>query len=316
MGRTHFTFDSDDGTKIYVNVWAPEEPARGIVQISHGMVEHSERYDRFAQDLNKHGFKVYANDHRGHGRTAGSVEKVGYLADSDGFEWLVKDMGKLTDIIRKENPDLPVFLFGHSMGSFASQRYIQLYADKIRGVILSGSNGNSLLFPLGRHFAKGEVRKQGPHGRSEKMNKMSFGSYNNAFKPARTDFDWLSRDEQEVDKYIADPYCGAVCASEFYYDFMDGLVTLFRPENVAKVPTGLPILIVSGSMDPVGNAGRGVVKLKKMYEKHGVKDLQMKLYEGARHEILNETNRDEVMGDIEEWLERHMPEKEAGHAGV
>ena len=306
MKTREFCFNSDEGTKIYTYVFEPEEgPVTGVVQIVHGMVEHAMRYERFAEALTAHGYKVYAHDQRGHGKTAGSPENVGHLADSDGFNWLVKDAHKLTGIIREENPGLPLILFGHSMGSFVSQRYMELYGKDVEGVVLSGSNGASILFTFGRIAAKMELKKNGPTARSPKLNGLAFGSYNKKFNPKRTDFDWLSRDHAEVDKYIADPYCGQICTCEFYYDFMDGLVTLSKKENVKKIPADLPVLIVSGDMDPVGDYGKGVKKLYETYCENGMKDVKMKLYPGAHLEILNETNREEVTEDVIAWIERH-----------
>ena len=308
METENFSFTSRcDGLEIQCYAWKEVEPlkVKGVVQIAHGMVEHAARYQRFAKYLNSQGYLVYANDHRGHGKTAGKPEDVGYLGDKDGFERMVQDCHQLTEMIKKEHPDLPLYFFGHSMGSFITQRYIQEFGKEIKGAILSGSNGSSPIFGVAKIIAKGEIKKNGPKGKSEKMNKLSFGSYNDNFKPNRTDYDWLSRDNAEVDKYIADPYCGSVCSSQFYYDFMDGLVTIFKKSNVNNVPKDLPLLIISGSLDPVGAQGKGVTKLKNMYDKVGIKDVTMKLYPDARHEILNEINRDEVMNDIGNWLKQH-----------
>ncbi|MBQ1305004.1 MAG: lysophospholipase [Erysipelotrichales bacterium] len=307
MKTSNFRFTSKEGTEIFTYKFEPEEGTkiRGVVQIIHGMVEHAKRYERFAKALTNDGYIVYAHDQRGHGLTAGSPEKVGHLADSKGFYWLVEDAHQLTEIIRRNHPELPVFLFGHSMGSFESQRYIELYGKGLKGVVLSGSSGNSPLYFFGKLAAGMELKKQGPTARSPKLNNLSFGAYNKNFEPRRTDSDWLSRDNAEVDKYINDPYCGVVCTTEFYYDFMDGMTELHKKANVAKVPKDLPVLIVSGDMDPVGSNGKGVKKLYETYIGQGLKDVTMKLYPGARHEILNETNRDEVTADILQWIDAH-----------
>lgn len=309
MKSENFTFKDGEAVEIFTYKWLPEQEKdiKGIVQISHGMAETGARYERFAKFLTENGYAVYVNDHRGHGKTAGSVENVGYLGDNDGFNWLVEDMHQLSGIIKKENPGKPLILLGHSMGSFLSQRYIQLYGDELKGVILSGSNGKQgLLLKLGLLTAKGEIKKIGKKGRSEKLNKMSFGSYNNSFKPSRTDFDWLSRDEKEVDKYIDDPYCGGVFSAQFYYDFLTGLIEIEKSENIEKVPKNLPVYIFSGALDPVGKQGKGVMKLVEAYKKHNIADLRYKLYEGGRHEMLNETNREEVMKDVVDWIDAHI----------
>ncbi len=305
MLSKNFSFQSGDGTEVFVYHWSPEPDTKvkGMVQIAHGMAETAARYERFAEVLTKNGYLVYANDHRGHGKTAGSLEKVGYLAEEDGFGWMVKDMHQLTTLIKEEHPGLPVFLFGHSMGSFATQRYLMLFGKELKGAILSGSNGAAaLLHNLGFMVAGWEVKKKGRKVKSERMNQLSFGSFNNAFKPNRTEFDWLSRDNDEVDKYIKDPYCGDVFTAGFFYDFMKGLKEIDKASNVALIPKDLSIYIFSGGKDPVGGAGKGVNKLYRAYKKQGILDVTVKLYPDGRHEMLNETNREEVMGDVVAWM--------------
>lgn len=300
-----FTFKSGDGSEIFVYKWIPEDDKiKGVVQIAHGMAEHAKRYDRLARFLNKSGYIVYANDHRGHGKTAGSIDKLGYLADEDGFEWLVKDLQTLSSIIKEEHSNLPLFLLGHSMGSFAAQRYIMLSGKNLAGLILSGSNGKQgIMLKIGSFLAKREVKKHGRNTPSKQMNMMIFGGYNKAFKPVRTDFDWLSRDEEEVDKYINDPYCGTVFTAGFFYDFLRGLMGVEDRNNIALIPKDLPIYILSGDKDPVGKYGKGIIDLYKRYKNHGVNDLEYKLYKDGRHEMLNEINRDEVMTDLVAWLD-------------
>lgn len=301
-----FCFESEDGTNVFVYNWMPEDKvAKGVVQIAHGMAETAERYARFATVLTEHGYIVYANDHRGHGKTAGTLKNVGYLAEKNGFDWMVKDMHQLTNIIKTAHPNLPLFLFGHSMGSFASQRYLMLHSKELTGAILSGSNGSDpLLHNIGFLVAKNEVRKQGRKASSPKMNQMSFGSFNKPFKPNRTEYDWLSSDNAQVDAYIQDPYCGGIFTTGFFYDFLEGLKTIDKVQNVKLVSKNLPIYIFSGEKDPVGRFGKGVKKLYHTYKKCGITDVSFKLYPGKRHEMLNETNRDEVMNDVVQWLEK------------
>lgn len=309
MELKNFTFKSEEGTEIYVYNWIPdsEVKVKGVVQIAHGMAETAARYERFAEFMTKNGYIVYINDHRGHGKTAGSVEKLGYLADEDGFEWMTKDLHQLSDIIKKEHPKLPLFLYGHSMGSYVTQRYIMLYGSELKGALLSGSNGKQgPILVVGGMIAKGEVKKSGRNLKSDKMNQMTFGGFNKAFRPNRTDFDWLSRDNAEVDKYIKDPYCGTVFTSGFFVDLLTGLKEIEKKEHIALVPKTLPILIFSGAMDPCGKNGKGVTRLYNTYLKHGIKDVTLKLYPEARHEVLNETNRDEVMKDVLAWVDSHI----------
>jgi len=305
----NFTFKSEEGTEIYVYNWFPNSDVKvkGVVQIAHGMAETAARYERFAEFMTKNGYIIYINDHRGHGKTAGSLENAGILADSDGFEWMVKDLHQLSDLIKKEHPELPLFLYGHSMGSYVAQRYIMLFGNELKGALLSGSNGKQgLILTIGTMVAKGEIKKNGRKAKSDKLNQMSFGGFNRAFRPNRTDFDWLSRDNAEVDKYVNDPYCGFVCTTGFFYDLLTGLKEIEKKENIALVPKKLPILIFSGAQDPCGKNGKGVTKLLNTYKKHGIEDVTLKLYPEARHEVLNETNRDEVMNDFVKWVDSHL----------
>lgn len=301
-------FQAPDGTELLGYEWLPESQTaiRGIVQICHGMGETASRYERFAKKLCESGYAVYAHDQRGHGRTAGSPEKVGFIADTDSFGLLVADLHQLNERIHAEFPDFPVFLFGHSMGSFVSQGFIQLYGNDIHGLVLSGTNGRQgFLLDAGKLIAQLEIRSKGRNVRSPMLNQLSFGTYNNAFKPTRTEFDWLSRDNSEVDAYINNPFCGGVFSTGFFLDFVVFLKNIQKSENLMKIPVKLPVFLVSGDKDPVGNAGKGVLLLKQTYEKLGMKDISLKLYAGARHEILNETNREEVMQDVLVWINAH-----------
>lgn len=308
MISKNFTFNSGDGKEIFVYIWLPDkEKIKAIVQISHGMAEHAKRYERLAKVLTENGYGVYANDHRGHGKTAGEVENLGYLGDEEGFNWLVEDVHDLSKIIKKEYPKTPLFLLGHSMGSFIAQRYIMLYGEQLEGVILSGSNGKQgITLNIGSILAKMEIKKNGKKAQSPKLDNLSFGSFNKAFTPNRTKFDWLSSDNEEVDKYVEDPYCGTVFTSGFFYDFFNGLKEIEKDGNLKQVPKSLPIYIFSGSKDPVGKSGKGVVKLFERYKNHGIKDIEYKLYEDGRHEMLNEVNKSEVMEDIVNWLNTHL----------
>lgn len=305
MKSSEFYFKSTkDNSDIHVYKWEPENKNPiGIVQISHGMSETAIRYEYFAKNLTDNGYIVYINDHRGHGLTAKTIDNVGYLADSDGFTYLVEDINTLTNIIKEENEDLPIFLFGHSMGSFASQRYIMEYGNNIDGLILSGSNGkHGFILKIAEKIINYEIKKKGRLHRSKALDSLIFGGNNKKFKSPRTEFDWLSRDEKEVDKYIEDPFCGVLFTCGFFYDFIKGLQEIEDKENLKKVPLDLSIYIMSGDKDPIGKNGKGVLRLRDRYIKLGVKDVLCKLYDGGRHEMLNETNKDEVIRDILNWI--------------
>ncbi|WP_025728727.1 alpha/beta hydrolase [Atopobacter phocae] len=303
------TFLSNDQREIVAYKWNQlTQPAKGVVQIAHGMAETASRYEHFAKALNENGWIVYANDHRGHGESADSKEQLGYLGETKGFERLVSDMDMLTTIIRNENPTLPIYLFGHSMGSFASQRYLMDYHNRIDGVILSGSNGEQGLLTLnaGQLLAQLEMSIRGKKAKSRLMNQLIFGRYNRLFKPKRTGFKWLSRDKHEVDKYVQNPYAGGIFPTSFYVYLINNLKYIENQKNFYKIPKNIPIFIISGSDDPVGDYGKGVKKLYQRYKQLLVKSVEMKIYHQARHELLNETNKDEVIVDIINWLNQQQ----------
>ncbi|MEH7381485.1 lysophospholipase [Bacillus sp. JJ1533] len=305
MTCTDLTFSTDDGVTIFYKKWeSPEAIRKGIVQIAHGMAEHIERYDLFVKSLIKEGYIVYGNDHRGHGKTGTNANLLGFFAEENGFDLVVKDMLQLTDIIQKDHPNVPIFLFGHSMGSFLARRYIQTHGDKLTGVILSGTGGDpGLIGKVGIRIAQLEMKRKGKKAKSPLMNKLTFGSYNKAFSPNRTEFDWLSRDDKEVDKYIQDPLCGGIFTAGFFYDLVDGVAKVNSHNANKNIPKGLPMYFIAGDKDPVGNYSKGVLKSADMYKKLGIKDVTVQLYENSRHEILNELNKEKVYKDVINWLD-------------
>ena len=303
-----FKFIDSEGLEISCYKWVPEKSeVKGIVQIAHGMTETALRYDEFAKELCKSGYIVYAHDHRGHGNTAVSKELFGYIADEDGFNWMVKDIKELTDIIKKENPGKSVILFGHSMGSFLSQRYAEIYGDEIDVLILSGTNGKPKLYTkLGIVVSNIEMKLRGRKAKSKLMDKLSFGGFNSKFKNPRTPFDWLCSVEDEVDKYLKNEYCGFICTTSFYYDLVKGLWEIHKEENLKKIPKDLPIYIFAGDRDPVGYEGKGIINLYETYKSLNIKDVEYKLYKDGRHEMLNEYNKFEVMNDIIKWIDKRL----------
>lgn len=304
MKCTNFTFKGEEGLDIYTYKWEDEniKKPKAVIQIAHGMAETAQRYETFAKVLTKNGYIVYINDHRGHGKTAKIIENVGHLAEKEGFRCLVEDMYTLTNIIKKENEDLPIYLFGHNMGSFASQRYIMDYSNNLSGLILCGSNGKQgIILNLAHLIINREIKKYGRRSKSNKINNLIFGG-EIIRRNEKTKFDWLSRDKEQVEKYINDPFCGVVCSCGFFYDLVQGLKEIEDKENLKKVPLDIPIYIISGDKDPIGKNGKGVLRLRDRYIKLGVKDVTCKLYKDGRHELLNEINREEVFEDIICWL--------------
>jgi alpha-beta hydrolase superfamily lysophospholipase len=313
MRKQHFIWKDAQQQNHYVYEWLPEETdtIKAIVQIAHGMSETAARYERLADILTKHGYAVYANDHLGHGRTAGSPEAVGKFG-KDSFHRMVENMGQITHQIRtKYHGKIPLFMMGHSMGSFLTQYYMVSYLnqhpDYVQGIILSGSNGKEgAALQVGIAIAAAEAAIRGDHYRSKLLTNLSFGAFNKKYAPNRTAFDWLSKDAVEVDKYVNDPYCGVMFTAGYFRDFFKGLKVIHRTEHVNKIRKDLPIFVFSGEDDPVGGHGKGVRRLLSMYEALGLQNVSSKLYPGGRHEMLNEVNRDEVMDDIAAWLNEQV----------
>jgi alpha-beta hydrolase superfamily lysophospholipase len=311
-----FSYTAPDGAKIFVYLWLPDSQSdvKAVVQIAHGMAEHAGRYERFAKTLVEAGYAVYSSDLRGHGKTVGSLDKLGHFADEKGWETVVDDLHILMGIIKKENPQLPVFLFGHSMGSFFARHYAMLYGNEIVGLVLSGTAGDpGLGGKIALLIGKREAKKKGRKAKSPTMDKLLFGMYNKAFKPNRTKFDWLSRDTAEVDKYINDPMCGKVLSAGLYCDVIKGLFFINKRDNISKIPKNLPIYLFSGTLDPVGaktpwsGKTKGVLQVYNNFVKAGIQDVTYKFYPGGRHEMLNELNREEVFKDVITWLNKHRP---------
>lgn len=294
---------ADDGCPRFVHGWAPPGGVRGIVHIAHGMGEHGARYARLAEVLTGAGLAVYANDHRGHGRTA-EEEDLGFFAEADGWQVVVDDLRSHIDRERAEHPGVPLILMGHSMGSFMVQQSMAEHAEVLDAVILSGTNGRPPpIARLGRLLARMERLRQGARGRSGILAAMSFGDFNKRFRPNRTDFDWLSRDEAEVDRYIADPRCGFHCTNQLWIDLLDALDVITTPAFQAQIPPQLPVYLFAGDRDPVGDNGKSVTALAEALTAAGLSDVTLKLYEEGRHESLNEVNREAVMGDLLAWLQ-------------
>ena len=331
---------ADDGTRLVVHIWLPEwlidgsllvadapeadSPAptsaatrpqvpgaacpRGIIVIAHGMAEHASRYARFAASAVEEGYAVLAGDHRGHGATA-APGGFGFVAEKDGWDRVVADMGTVLDAARRAWPDVPVFLMGHSWGSFLARDLAACRGGELAGLILLGTgSGTGALTRPAAAVCAGESRLRGPRHPSRLLNALAFGPYQRHFAPNRTEADWISRDVHEVDRYVADPWCGFVCTASFFRDLVAGGRAVNTAAHAAAVPAQLPMLLASGDRDPVGAMGRGVQRSATLYRRAGVREVCVILYPGGRHELLNETNRDQVTGDILTWIDGHLPE--------
>ncbi len=291
-----------DGRDIFLRIWDQVEKPLAMVQIFHGMAEHSLRYNDFALFLNKKGLIVYANDHRGHGYSQGE-DVLGYTGQN-GFNNIVEDGKLISDLMKKAYPSLPLFIFAHSFGSFVGQEYIIRYSKEINGIILSGSaKQDGLDVKGGRLLASLQNKIFDDKAEANLLDNLSFGSYNNRIEKRRTKFDFLSRDDKEVYKYILDDLSGYISPINFYYNLFSGFRGLYKQNRLAKISKGLPILILSGAMDPVGKYGASVKALYKNYQALNIDNVQLKLFEGCRHELVNEINKDEVYDFIWSWLE-------------
>lgn len=292
-----------DGTALATYVWEPQGRPRAVVQIAHGMAEHARRYDRLAAQLTDAGYAVVAHDHRGHGASVVDPKDAGYLADAGGWSAAIVDIRAVGEWARERFAGVPHVLLGHSMGSFMSRELVSRGGDGIDALVLSGTGGDpGVLGKVGARVAAVEGRLRGRRHPSSLMNTLTFGAFNKEFKPARTDFDWLSRDPEEVDKYVADPACGAVFTSGFFADMLGGVNALSSDSNPAKIRKDLPIYLISGSVDPVGGE-KGVTAVRDQLQRVGLTDVTMHVYPDARHELFNETNRDEVVADLLAWLD-------------
>ncbi|PWM61781.1 MAG: alpha/beta hydrolase [Clostridia bacterium] len=287
--------------ELYVRVWEPENQPKAVLQIVHGMAEHIERYDRFARYLNQNSILVVGADNASHGKSISKDGIRGYFGAEHGWNSLIQDIQSVHSIIKQSYCDLPCILFGHSMGSFLARSYAARHGDDLDGFIFCGTAGKNPALPVAKLLARSEIRKNGASTPSRLLDKLSFGAYNNAFKPNRTPFDWLSRDEAEVDKYVDDPACGFVFTAAGFRDLFDGLGEVSGPQWARRVPKR-PILLIAGDADPVGANGKGVKQVEAWLVQSGHR-VKCILYPGARHELLNETNREQVSDDVRLFIE-------------
>ena len=300
--RKEYTVPSKCGVAdIYARCWMPVDGVNAIFQISHGMAEHGERYEDFASYLCSKGFAVVVEDHMGHGKSINTDDDLGYFGENNGWDPLVEDERAVTELIKADFPDVPVIFFGHSMGSFVAREYILRYGndERIKGAIFCGTSGKNPAAAVAIHLAGAIAKAKGGRHRSEFINKMAFGPYNMKTEK-RTAFDWLSTDKGQIDKYVADKYCGFVFTAAGYKDLFTILTKISGKDWYTKLPE-LPILLPAGDMDPVGNYGKGVKQVYNDLIQAGHKDVTIKLYPGMRHEVLNEVENKKVYEDIAAW---------------
>lgn len=308
MIESSFTYHPEPEITIFVRKWMPDsinpKNLKGIIQIVHGMTEHGGRYAPTAEFLTKNGFIIYADDHRGYYRTAGSVEKLGKWK-AGWWRKIVQDLHELTLIIKKEYPNKPIFLLGHSMGSFLAQDYAQEYGNELNGLILSGTNGRKATIWLGQWLSNRFIKKYGENAEGIEMKKITMKNINKKFQPIKTEFDWLSRDEKICKEFEESEWTGFVPSYRFFAEMLSGLKKIWNPSNEKKIPKTLPVYIFVGTMDPVGNYTKGILPLIQRYKKYGL-NVEFRFYDSGRHEMLNETNKEEVRTDLLNWIEKRL----------
>ena len=306
--RDEFYFPSKDGnTEIHTMEWTPQGEVKAVLQICHGMIEYVGRYEEFAEFLCEKGYYVVGNDHLGHGKSVQAKSEYGFFNEKYGNVGVLGDMHTLRQRTMKKYPDVPYFMLGHSMGSSLLRQYIQMYGNGLSGVILMGTVADhgkaSLLF--GKRLCRLMAAFRGWHYRSKMVDNLAIGGYNKKFKPAHTRADWITSDFERLEAYASDPLCSFRFTVNAYYNMFLGMLSTQRKEGVYMIPKSLPVLFVSGAEDPVGEFGKGVRKIYEKYRAAGIQDVTLRLYVGDRHEILNETDREQVFEDLLEWLEEH-----------
>ena len=298
-----------DGHQILVDRWPAAAPELQI-HLFHGLGEHTARYERFAAACTGRNISLAAHSHRGHGENC-PADALGHYADQNGWEKVIADAELVQRQLTSESPDIPLVLLGHSMGSYIAQSFACRGLGSAQALVLSASTyASRLQLHAGHLLARFEAWRLGPGGKSALLNKMGFGDFNKPFAPNRTEFDWLSRDPDEVDKYVADPLCGNDSSAKLWHDLTGGLLEITSPATLKKLDSTMPLLITGGSQDPVGGQA-GMTRLYDAYRKAGHENASLKIYDDGRHEMFNETNRDEFIGDVLDWIETAVATRNA-----
>lgn len=296
---------ASDNHEIYYEIYEPENPAAHI-HIIHGMAEHIARYEEFIRFLTECGFAVSGHDQRGHGRTAKRNGVEGFFAEQDGFNRVVEDVSEVIAEVQQQIGELPLVLFGHSMGSFVGRRFIQLHSSKVARAVFSGTGGNpGVAGKIGILLASVNGKLNGKDEKSKAIGALVFGPFIKDFKDEGSAFAWLSRDSSEVAKYEADPMSGFISTNQFFADLFKGMLLINKKDEVAKIRHDLPILLISGSKDPVGHKGKDLFAAAEQYKKAGIQEVQVYLGEEARHELLHEVNKKRYFNILADWMAVH-----------
>lgn len=308
MNRKDFYIPSKDGVhRLHVVLWEPEGEVRAVVQISHGMIEMIDRYEDFALFLNEHGYAVIGNDHLGHGQTAGNDADLGYFCPRSMSATVVADLHRVTKYARKKYKNKPYFLLGHSMGSFMARRYLMTYGMDLNGAVICGTGSQSYLTLTAGTIVANAIRLVlGDRFRSRLLEWCAFGTYLKRIPNPRTTSDWMTRDTAIVDFCKGSKYCSFIFTVNGYRTLFDVLLFIQKKQNVDRIPKELPLFFIAGGQDPVGHYGKDVRKVSACYEKAGIEDVSLKIYQEDRHEVLNELDRDQVYRDVLSWLDSKL----------
>ncbi len=306
--REEFDVPSSNGrSHLHGVIWRPEKDAKMVLQLAHGMLEHIEYYEDFACWLADHGVVVAGHDHLGHGRTAVGPEEFGFFAEKDGYVYLVKDVNRVRRYLTARFSELPYFLMGHSMGSFMVRRYLTAFGEGLSGAVLMGTGHQpQVQVRLGLALAGIGSAVLGADYRSRTVQKLFRGVMNRKIRPARTSMDWLSTDQEQVDRFVSDDFCSHLFTCSAYRDLLRMVSDAENQKLLQRVPKELPLLMISGKEDPVGEYGRGVERACQACRKAGIQNVEMLLYPEGRHELVIETNRLQVAEDILHWMEKQM----------
>lgn len=304
MRKSEFKYKSKDGkTQIYGVEWLPDENPKAILQIAHGVTEYISRYEEFAQFLTQNGIAVVGNDHLGHGNSIAVESEPMYFGPEGSWEWVVEDIKTCTDLTKKKYSNIPYYLLGFSLGSFAVRTFLIKYPEKLDGVIIVGTGQTSnFQISLAKFIANKEGKKVGEDKTSPIINKLTFETYNKKFAPNRTEYDWLCANEKAIDEYIQDSMRGKAMSPGLFREMLRGMSFSAKQKNINRIDKNLSILFLSGDKDPVGEQGKGVIRAYKSFLKAGIKNVDIKLYHNLRHDILREENRLEIFNDIYQFM--------------
>ena len=301
------SFLSDNGINdIHYFIYKPNTEVKALLQISHGMCEYIERYEPVIDFLTGHGILVFGNDHLGHKTSAASDAELGYMGTKDGWRHMVEDVHKMTMLMKEQYPNLKLFLWGHSMGSFIARADAAYHGNDYDGLIICGTGGRSSAAKAGLKVIRMVRKFKGDRYRSKFLTNVMFGSYNKKYENPKTEYDWLTHDEAVIDKYMKDKYCTFTFTAAAYEDLVNVLLFVSSDEWDGMVPTNLPIFMISGDMDPVGDFGNGIKEVDSRLRKLNRADYSMKLYKDMRHEIHNEIGKEEVWNDILEFVTKRI----------